>query len=184
MEGVTMTGSYASSRTRSAPAATSSESAPTSEGIETETWADRLFAAIPLFVVGAACLAIAIDLYFTADLTFLGQKGSARLQPWTLFLALAVTGLAAGTFALLFPEEEPPSPAPEPSTAPATPESSPAWDESTLETEGEPLLPKRSWELDFFTAQESPGPPPSDDAVLHQLDEIEASLRKKTRPPS
>ena len=186
MEVGTMTGSYASSRKRTASAAAVSEDTSDPDANAPETWGDRLAAAIPLFAVGTACLVIAIDLYFSSTATFLGQKGSVHLEPWTLFLALAVTGLAAGTFTMLL-EEEPTAPVEPTRAAPAAvPPSAPIapeWDESTLEAE-RPMFPRRVWELDSGLPEERPSAAPSDTAILDQIDAIAESLRKKTPPRS
>jgi len=152
------------------------------EGAGTESWSEKFYAALPLFIVGWVCLAVTFDLYFSGAVTQLGGAGSVHLQPWALFLALAVTGLAAGTFAMLT-EEEPTVSSEVPAIAPAVPTAVPAWDESTLEAGTSELPPPRTWER--YTGW-SEGPiaeavPP--EAVLSQLDEIEASLRKKSRPP-
>jgi len=148
-----------------------------------ESWIEKFFAALPLFIVGWVCLALTFELYFSGTVTQLGGGGSVHLQPWALFLALAVTGLAAGTFAMLT-EEEPTDVSEAAEPPPAVPSAVPAWDESLLEAEASELPPPRTWER---SAGWSEGPiaesvPP--EAVLSQLDEIEASLRKKSRPPS
>jgi len=183
-----MTGSYASARGAAAAAAAPTEDTASPDQPEAETWSERVFAAIPLFAVGGACLAITIDLYFTANVTLFGQRASTHLQPWVLFLALAVIGLGAGVFTVFFEEESAPGPGSPPETvAPPVPESprvAAEWDESNLAPEPPLLLPRRLWELDPFTSEERRAPTPSDDTVMHQLDEIEESLRKKARPPS
>lgn len=171
----------------------SSAPSPTDPGGDAnpETWAEKLYAALPLFIVGGACLVVAIELYFAGIVTGLAGNGSVHLEPWTLFLALAVTGLSAGTFALLV-EEVPPGP----SEVPAAPvvevvEPSPIppeWDESTIapETTTSQPLSSRSWER----YSESPGSPESpesqpisSEAFLSQLDEIAVSLQKRVRAP-
>ena len=148
----------------------------------TEPWKERLFGALPLLIVGGACLAIAVDLYFMGTTTDFGTNGSVHLYPWALFFALAVTGLAAGIFAW-FLEEEPSAPAGAAPVGGESKEELPAWDESTLPPEKPLYLRPRTWE-------QYPGSPVDrgfesvpPDVVLNQLDEIEESLRKKPRPP-
>ncbi|HYB79196.1 MAG TPA: hypothetical protein VEG66_05495 [Thermoplasmata archaeon] len=159
-----------------------------------ETWGEKVYAALPLFVVGGACLAVALDFYFSAASTpFLGSS-SVRLAPWALFLALAVTGLSAGVFALLIEDEEPVpapvrarpvAPVPQPSPAP------PLWDESTLAPAKPSHFRPRTWERHAPAPEDFAGWSPAEprvervppDVVLVQIDEIVASLRKKS-PPS
>ena len=155
-----------------------------------ETWGEKVYAALPLFIVGGACLAVAVDFYVSSATTPLIGNSSVRLAPWMLFLALAVTGLSAGLFALIMEDEEPTStrevsPAVRPTPAP------PAWDESTV-TPSQPTYPKpRTWEQYALGPEDfvgwSPAEPQvervSPDVVLVQIDEIAASLRKKS-PPS
>jgi hypothetical protein len=66
-----------------------------------ETWSDRINAALPLFTVGGLCISIAFTLYTTGSATGSVGSGTVRLQLWTLFVALGITGFASGTFALL-----------------------------------------------------------------------------------
>ena len=157
-----------------------------------ETWAEKVYAALPLFIVGGACLAVAVDLYVSATTApFLGSS-SVRLAPWTLFLALAVTGLSAGVFALIMEDEELPLTAAPPVTAVPRPAPAPLWDESTLT----PAKPSsygrpRTWERHPLAPEDFAGWSPAEprvervppDVVLVQIDEIAASLRKKTPPP-
>lgn len=156
---------------------------------EHETWGEKLYAALPLFIVGGACLAVAVDLYFSGTTANFGGNSSARLYPWALFLALGVTGFAAGTFVLLLEEEPSPPAAPEPAPSPHEP-ALPAWDESTIIPEKPGHFRPRTWEqypeLPTEVGWSTPVPkvgaiPP--DVVLVQIDEIAASLRRKP-PPS
>ena len=153
----------------------------------TETWADRVYAALPLFIVGGACLFVSIDLFYSGTTNIFGNS-SVRLYPWALFFALAVTGLAAGTFALLV-EEETPTPV-QSETVEGTPAApTPDWDESMLPPETPTYVHPRTWERYPELPTEvgwSPAEPKtqrvSPDVVLIQIDEIAASLRKK--PPA
>ena len=154
----------------------------------TETWGEKLYAALPLFIVGGACLAVAIDFYDSgASTPFMGNS-AVRLAPWALFLALAVTGLSAGIFALLVEDEEPVPP--EPVTVSAPPAPAPPWDESTIAPAQPTLVRPRTWERHPLEPGEMVGWTPAEptvervppDVVLVQIDEIAASLRKK--PPS
>ena len=153
-----------------------------------ETWAQKLFAALPLFIVGIGCLAVAVDLYYS-DVTTQLNGSTVRLYPWVLFLALAVTGIAAGIFSLLV-EEGPSTPA-EVGVAEVPPETAaPAWDESTLEPTEPTYVHPRTWERYPELPTEvgwTPAEPRVErlppDVVLVQIDEIEASLKRKSRPP-
>ena len=156
-----------------------------------ETWGEKLYAALPLFVVGGACLAVAVDFYASgASAPFMGNS-SVRLAPWALFLALAVTGLSAGIFALLAGDEEPSRA----ETVVALPEpaspSLPPWDESTITPAKPSFVRPRTWEQHPLEPGDIVGWTPAEprvervspDVVLVQIDEIAASLRKKA-PPS
>lgn len=163
---------------------------------ETETWSERVYATLPLFLVGGACLAIAVQSYLSGTVMGLGS-GNARLQPWVLFLALGLTGVSAGTFALFL--EEPPTPSPEtpktvapkvvapraaaPKVAVAPASRAPEWDESTIVPEARAPTPRRSWEAYTLPANEPVAPPATSDYFLDQLDEIAASLRRKVNSP-
>ena len=165
-----------------------SEDSPSSE-VPAETWGEKLYAALPLFIVGGACLAIAIDFYDSGATTPFAGDSSVRLAPWGLFLALAVTGFSAGIFALLLEEEEP-APA-EPVTVSAKPPTpAPAWDESSIAPARPTYLRPRTWEQHSLEPGDVVGWSPvephvertSPDVVLVQIDEIAASLRRKTPP--
>jgi hypothetical protein len=71
------------------------------EPTEGDSLTERFYAALPLFVVGGACVAAAVYLYVSGAATTVGGNGSVHLRPWVLFLALAITGIAAGTIVLL-----------------------------------------------------------------------------------
>jgi len=164
--------------TPSAPA-----NATASELTARETWGDKVYAALPLFIVGLGFLAVTFDLYFSGDAASVGRGGGIRLQPWALFLALSVTGLAAGTFALLIEDEDATVAAP--ALAPVTEAPSapvPEWDESTLEPEEPTFVRPRTWEQYPDIPEGSTSASEPRDAVLDQIDEIRASLRRKTTP--
>ena len=155
-----------------------------------ETWGEKVYAALPLFIVGGACLAVAVDFYVSSATTPLLGNSSVRLAPWMLFLALAVTGLSAGLFALIMEDEEP-TPAPEVTPAARPTPAPPEWDESTV-TPSEPTYPRpRTWEQYSLGPEDFVGWSPAEprvervspDVVLVQIDEIAASLRKKNPPP-
>lgn len=157
---------------------------PVASVLPTESWGEKLFAALPLFFVGGACLAVAIDLYYTGITGQFGANRSVHLELWALFLALAVTGLAAGVFAMLVEDEfEEIAPVVVPVAEPSPPV--PEWDESAIKPEEEPsLLGPRPWER-YPNLTEGPVADAAPTAtVLSQLDEIEASLRKRPRPPT
>ena len=93
-------------------------------GATVETLRERLAGALPLFLVGGACVLLSVYLYLMRTVTTFGGSSSTHLQPWILFVALGITGLAAGTFALLFDEEARalrPRPRPRSSSPPSTP---------------------------------------------------------------
>ena len=159
-------------------------------GTAPETWGDKVYAALPLFIVGGACLAVAIDFYVSAATTPFFGNSSVRLAPWMLFLALAVTGLSAGVFALIVEDEEPmPAPPVVPTVHPSP--ASPPWDESTVTPTQPTFARPRTWEQYSLGPEDFVGWSPAEahvervspDVVLVQIDEIAASLRKK-RPPS
>ncbi len=158
-------------------------------GTETETWAERVYGALPLFIVGGICLVVAIDLYYSGVTTQLNGN-TVRLSPWVLFLALAVTGIAAGVFSL-FLEEAALAPAEAEVAAKPTATPAPVWDESTVVPTKPAYVRPRTWER-YPEFPEGVGWSPAEprvervppDVVLIQIDEIAASLRKKTPPPS
>lgn len=205
---------------------------------ENETFRERFLAALPLFVVGGACVAAAVYLFLAA--TAVGGSGTVHLRPWVLFVALGLTGLSAGTICL-FAEEATSAPAPlgmpvAPVSSPRTPtpaaprgfgrprpgypgpspeempmhvgteglgSPSPAgvpaaraapassrrpfnardWDESDIPPTAASSSSKDAWDEgseEFEAAASQPAPP---EVVLHQLDELELSLRKKPASP-
>jgi hypothetical protein len=154
---------------------------PSGGSTEQESWAERFYAALPLFIVGAACVVVALELYGAGTVTTLGGNGSVHLRPWILFVALGITGICGGTVALFvkdafveLPEVREPVTPPRPA---------PAWDESLLEPEPRTFGRRRTWETgedSFASGTAEPSPP---DGVLDQIDEIAASLRKKVSPP-
>lgn len=170
--------------TARSPDATASEATAAAPGPTIESWGEKLYAALPLFIVGGACLVIAVDLYYSGIAGQFGANGTIHLELWALFLALAVTGLAAGVFAMLM-EDETETAAPAATPIGEAPPPAPIWDESTVKSGEEPnLLGPRPWER-FPDLSEGPiaeAMPASD--VLTQLDELEASLRKRPRPPA
>jgi hypothetical protein len=150
----------------------------------TETWGERVYASLPLFIVGAAFLAVTLDLYFSGASPGVGRNGGIDLEPWALFLALAITGLAAGTFALLIEDDESSTVATPPPTS--VPESPPVevaeWDESTLEPEEAVPVRPRIWERYPDVSPTAASATDGRDPVLDQIDEIQDSLRRKTGP--
>ena len=171
------------------PSAPDSEPALPPVEAPTETWGEKLYAALPLFIVGGACLAVAVDFYDSGAVTQFAGGSSVRVAPWALFFALAVTGISAGIFAL-FVEDEEPVPA-EPVAVTAKPAPAPAWDESSITPATPAYVRPRTWEQHPFEPEDvagwSPAEPKTErispDVVLVQIDEIVASLRKKP-PPS
>ena len=88
---------------------------------------------------------------------------------------------------MLVEEEEPEAEAPRVESATGVtpaPAPAPEWDESAIEPEGPTYLPSRTWERGFDANERSQAASVSPDSVLNQLDEIEASLRKKKSAPS
>lgn len=172
------------------PSSTNPSEAATAAAHPTETWGEKLYAALPLFIVGGACLAVAVDFYESGATTPFAGNTSVRLAPWTLFFALAVTGLSAGIFALLMEDEEPAVTELVVARAKA-PSAVPPWDESTITPAGPTYVRPRAWEQHTLEPEDVVGWTPvepgaervSPDVVLVQIDEIAASLRKKT-PPS
>jgi len=139
---------------------------------ERETWRERVFAALPLFLVGGACAGIAVYLYFAGTTTHFGASGTVLLRPWVLFVALGITGLSAGVVALF---AEDPLEAPRPGvTAPARP---PA-----------PIPSKEKIPFFFGRSRESyPGPTPEERPgvpALVGLAAPTASVRGSSLPPS
>jgi len=177
-----MSGAVASPEVRdwASVGSTAPSSPTTGAGTHPETWEERFSAAVPLFLVGSACFVVAVELYFSGTLTALG--GSAvRLRPWILFIALGVTGLGAGITAL-FTEDSPTASGVSAEPVPA-PDLVPDWDESRLDS-----VPRSS--LGPLYAEEEGedlgGPAAAAlpaDLVLSQLDEIEESLRRRSRSP-
>ena len=166
------------------------ESSPVDVGDDAgaETWSEKVYAALPLFLVGGACLVVAVELYSTGTTASFGGSSAARLYPWALFLALGVAGLAAGTFALLVEDEPSPTVALEAASPPPAPASA-VWDESTIAPGKPGFVRPRTWEqypeLPTEVGWSTPSPrveavPP--DVVLVQIDEIAASLRRKPPP--
>jgi len=153
---------------------------PETPPTEGESWQEKLLGSLPLFVVGALCLAIAIELYSTGATTPSGTNGSVHLYPWALFFALAVTGIAAGVF-VWFLEEEPAAPAEVAEAVSEPREEAPEWDESALEPEKPLYIRPRTWERYPLSPAEAGFESVPPDAVLNQIDEIEESLRKKPR---
>jgi len=204
---------------------------------ESEGWQESVFAALPLFIIGALCLLLAIDLYLSGTTTAFGGNGSVNLRPWVLFVALGITGIAAGTVALWIENPQitraeppkstprpptlvrptprppptpgaarrsypgpsapelaglsprpalvraPPRPTPaaaKPSPPPARPTASAAiWDEDLIGPEESRPGPEEEWDAGSMGPGKVAERMPTD-AALRQLDEIEASLRKKT----
>ncbi|MGP8075183.1 MAG: hypothetical protein ACLP8Y_00335 [Thermoplasmata archaeon] len=205
---------------------------------EMESWQESFFAALPLFIVGGVCVTFAVYLYLAGASTTFGADGSVHLRPWVLFVALGITGIAAGTVALWVedapaaprevpkapvPSKTPPPPkakAPHPlfaprkgypgptvqelatlsdrvnltqsspaarSTAPSPPPSPsrPAvsaalWDEDLIGLDERTPEHEEVWDTDSSPSSGPVAERMRPDAVLKQLDEIEASLRKKT----
>ncbi len=205
---------------------------------EMESWQESFLAALPLFIVGGVCVAFAVYLYLAGASTTFGGNGSVHLRPWILFIALGITGIAAGTVALWVedaptaPREEPKAPvpsktppppkakAPHPlfaprkgypgptvqelatlsdhlqptqsspaarstTPSPPPPPSRPAvsaalWDEDLIGPDAAAPEHEEVWDTDSTSAAGSVADRMRPDAALQQLDEIEASLRKKT----
>ena len=144
-----------------------------------ESWEERFSAAIPLFIIGSACLVVAVELYFSGTATsFAGS--SVRLRPWILFVALGVTGIGAGAVALFTKGSEWESP----SRTDAESASSPTaeWDESEIEPVSRSSLGPLYGDEGEDPIGGSEPPPLRADLVLSQLDEIEESLRRRSRP--
>ena len=176
--------SYPTSR-RTAPR---SALEPTASAVSStgETWAERTYAALPLFFVGGVCIVAAVLTYLSGAVTAFGGSTSVHLQPWILFIALGITGISGGTVALLAEEPEfPPVEAPSVVVPASTvkSEKSEVWDESLIEPEEKPVRPiwRGPEEEDLLRGEVAQPAPP--DIVLRQLDELEASLRKKPVSP-
>lgn len=161
-------------------------SRPTSESsAESGRWKENVYAALPLFIVGGACCVVAAEFYLTGAVTRFGDSGSVGLRPWVLFLALGITGLAAG-IVTLFTEPEPSATGePEPVVAPVP--TAPEWDESGIEL-GRGYVPQRPmWASYPGCGDGGASPAGSDDPVLQEFDEIASALQKKkgdSPPPS
>jgi hypothetical protein len=211
------------------------------ESTERETWSERFVAALPLFAIGAVCLVVATLLYLEQATTAFGAGDSVHLHPWVLFVALGITGISAGTVALLVedaiaestemettltasatrapsktktpwlfgrtrrrssslaaeqssvPPTSAPSAASAPSgrtvTAPQRASSRPVaaarvWDESTVSFAPHSALPKEAWDETSEEFEAAAAEPATPDVVLRQIEELEASLRKKPASPS
>ncbi len=114
---------------------------------EPESWRERVFAALPLFLVGGLCVGLTVYLYFAGTTTHFGASGSVLLRPWVLFVALGITGLSAGVVAL-FAEDALEAPL-ERGTAPGSPPTS--------------IRPKEKTPGFFGRSRESyPGPAPEE----------------------
>jgi len=155
--------------------------APPEGSAEQESWAERLYATLPLFIVGAACIVVALELYGTGTVTALGGNSSVHLRPWILFVALGITAICGGTVALFVDDAfVEPHPATE---VVALPRPAPDWDESLLEPEPTVHRRRRTWELEAESLEEKRSEPSPREGILDQIDEIAASLRKKVGPP-
>jgi hypothetical protein len=158
--------------------------------VETESWREKLFAALPLFLVGGVCIAVAVLLYLQGTVTTFGGASSVRLQPWILFVALGITGISAGMVAMLS-EDLPPVASevgkeiPSPVGSKARTVSPPV---GGTVSAPRPAVTPPIWAEDWgpdseaFKAAAAPSSPP--DVILRQLDELEVSLRKKPAPPT
>jgi len=208
----------------------------TPEEAEVESWNERFLGALPLFVVGGACTASAVFLYISGVATTVGGNGSVHLRPWVLFLALAITGLSAGTIALFADGEAEAPGLPSSPSPPAAPTASPlpkrsaafgrpalrpressagesggaagaayvatpapagtpaaratpaahrspmsarVWDESELPAGTPTAFARESWDESTEELEATASAPAPPDVVLRQVDELEASLRKK-----
>ncbi|MGP8158313.1 MAG: hypothetical protein ACLPWO_01685 [Thermoplasmata archaeon] len=155
--------------------------APPEGSDEQKSWAERLYAALPLFIVGAACIVVALELYGAGTVTALAGNDSVHLRPWILFVALGITGICGGTVALFVDDAfVEPHPATE---VVAPPRPAPDWDESLLEPEPTAHRRRRTWELGADALEDERAKPSPSDGILDQIDEIAASLRKKVEPP-
>jgi len=159
----------------SAPSPPSASSPGSSSG--QESWAERVYAALPLFLVGGVCVGLALQLHATGAGASLGGSGSVALRPWVLFVALGITGLCAGAVALfaqdLFAESH------EVEEEVTSPRSPPDWDESLLEPEPRTIRRRRTWEMNPYSLEGVVAEASPSEGALDQLDEIEAALRKK-----
>jgi hypothetical protein len=155
--------------------------APPRGSAEQESWAERIYAALPLFIVGTACLIVALELYGAGTVATLGGNSSVHLRPWILFLALGITGICGGTVALFVEEVFVEPRLAEEVVAPPRP--TPDWDESLLEPEPTVHRRRRTWELEAESREDEQVGPSPPDGILDQIDEIAASLRKKVEPP-
>ena len=183
-----MTPAVSATASRASLAGKSLESTGDAGYVERETWTERLVAALPLFVVGALCVGVAVDLYYSGTTTDWAGVRSARFSPWVLFLALGVTGLAGGVLALLV-EDERAATEPTPAVPPSSTSGSPAWDESSILPGKSGHFHPRTWEQYpeiptevGWTSVEPRVEAVPPDVVLIQIDEIAASLKRKTPP--
>ena len=94
-----MTGEVAVPHVGGWSSASASPAADSATGTRPESWEERFSAAVPLFLVGSACVVVAVELYFSGTVTALGGS-SVLLRPWILFVALGITGLGAGTIVI------------------------------------------------------------------------------------
>ena len=145
---------------------------------EQESWGERIYAALPLFIVGGACIVVSLQFYMAgADASF-GGNSSVALRLWVLFAALGVTGVCAGTVAL-FAKESLVEPV-ETEEAVAAPSPPPDWDESSIDPDPMALGRRRTWETDERWLTAASSEVSASDGVLDQIDDIEQSLRKKS----
>ncbi len=156
--------------------------APPEDSAGQDSWAERFYAALPLFIVGAACIVVALELYGAGTVTALGGNSSVHLRPWILFVALGITGICGGTV-VLFVDDAFVEPRPVKETV-APPRPAPDWDESLLEPAPTVHRRRRTWELEAESLEDEHAEPSLPEGILDQIDEIAASLRKKVeRPP-
>lgn len=147
--------------------------------IAKESWGERLYAALPLFIVGAVCVVIAFELWAPGAVAGWGGSDTVRFRPWILFLALAITGISGGT-AAVFTED---SLAAETRDLVSPPLPPPVWDESAIEPIGRTSASESNWDSGWELLEDEVGKPRPFVLVLNQLDEIKESLRKKPGSP-
>lgn len=229
-----MTTSPATLETRSVQSSVANP--PPDSSAESESWRERLDAALPLLLLGVLCIGVAVFLYEAGSVSNIGVNGAVHLRPWVLLVALGVTAISGGIVALLadsalsapksaragtapsrrgakararpatpvaVPQGRYPGPtsqelatlsdrvaqAESPGKVNVTPRPSPAlarsgtsareWDEASIGPVARTASQKEEWDESpeaFEAAASAPAPP---DVVLRQLDELEASLRKK-----
>lgn len=173
---VSLRAGWADARTSTPP----SDPSPGASG-EQESWAERFYAALPLFIVGGVCVGMALDLHSAGPGTSFGGDGSVALRPWILFLALGITGVCAGVVALF--AKDPFADTLEAKDGVPLHRPAPDWDESLLEPEPATVRRRRTWEISGYSLEDSASGPTSSDGALDQIDEIEEALRKKPEPP-